>query len=151
MEPKKIHDALQDFDCIKAMQEELLEFERYKVWSVVPRPQGKTIISTRWVYRKKIDEDGIVTRNNAQLVAQGFTQLEGLDYEETFAHVSRLKAIRLFLAYASFKNFTVYEMDVKTAFLHGDLEQEVFLKQALDLNTKNFLITSIVWIKQYMV
>ena len=75
-----------------------------------------------------MDEDGVVTRNKARLVAQGFTQLEGLDYDETFAPVARLEAIRLFLAYASFKNFTVFQMDVKTAFLHGDLEQEVFLK-----------------------
>ena len=84
------------------------------------------------------------------LVAQGFTQLEGLDYDETLAPVARLEANRLFLAYASFKNFTVYQMDVKTAFLHGDLEQEVFLKQPLALKTKTFQIMSIGWIKQFM-
>ena len=83
-----------------------------------------------------MDEDGIVTRNKARLVAQGFTQLEGLDYDENFAPVARLEAIRLFLAYASFKNFTVFQIDVKTTFLHGDLEQEVFLKQPPDFEDK---------------
>ena len=138
MEPKKIHEALKDSDWIKAMQDELVEFERHKVWTLVPRPKDKSIIGTRWVYRNKMDEDGVVTRNKARLVAQGFTQLEGLDYDETFAPVARLEAIRLFLAYASFKNFTVYQMDVKTAFLHGDLEQEVFLKQPPGFEDKDF-------------
>ena len=129
IEPKKIDEALREADWIKAMQDELNEFKRHNVWTLVPRPQGKTIIGTRWVFRNKVDEDGIVTRNKARLVAQGFTQLEGLDYDETFAPVARLEAIRLFLAFASFKNFKVYQMDVKTAFLHGDLQEEVFLKQ----------------------
>ncbi|KAL4561871.1 hypothetical protein LXL04_034053 [Taraxacum kok-saghyz] len=88
------------------MQDELVEFERHKVWTLVPRPKDKSIIGTRCVYRNKMDEDGAVTRNKARLVAQGFMQLEGLDYDETFAPVARLEAIRLFLAYASFKNFT---------------------------------------------
>ena len=85
-----------------------------------------------------MDEDGIVTRNKARLVAQGFTHLEGLDYDETFAPVARLEAIRLFIAYSSFKNFTVFQMNVKTAFLHGDLEQEVFLKQPPGFEDKDF-------------
>ena len=138
MERKKIHEALKDSDWIKAMQDELVEFERHKVWTLVPCPKDKSIIGTRWVYRNKMDEDGVATRNKARLVAQGFTQLEGLDYDETFAPVARLEAIRLFLAYASFKNFTVYQMDVKTAFLHGDLEQEVFLKQPPGFEDKDY-------------
>ena len=138
MEPKKIHEALKDSDWIKAMQDELVEFERHKVWTLVPRPKDKSIIGTRWVYRNKMDEDGVVTRNKARLVAQGFTQLEGLNYNETFAPVAILEAIRLFLAYASFKNFTVFQMDVKTAFLHGDLEQEVFLKQPPGFEDKDY-------------
>nr|KAJ0211503.1 hypothetical protein LSAT_V11C400213080 [Lactuca sativa] len=124
-----VHTALQDVDWIKAMQEELNEFERHKVWTLVPRPSGKTITGTRWVYRNKVDKDGIITRNKARLVAQGFTQIESIDYEETFALVARIEAIRLFLAYASYMNFIVYQMDVKTAFLHGVLEEEVFLNQ----------------------
>nr|KAJ0188771.1 hypothetical protein LSAT_V11C900489000 [Lactuca sativa] len=127
--PDKVHTALQDADWIKAMQEELNEFERHKVWTLVPRPSGKTITGTRWVYRNKVDKDEIITRNKARLVAQGFTQIESIDYGETFAPVARIKAIRLFLAYASYMNFIVYQMDVKTTFLHGVLEEEVFLNQ----------------------
>nr|KAJ0214633.1 hypothetical protein LSAT_V11C400162490 [Lactuca sativa] len=127
--PDKVHTALQDADWIKAMQEELNEFKRHNVWTVVPRPSGKSITGTRWVYRNKVDKDGIITRNKARLVAQGFTQIESIDYGETFAPVARIEAIRLFLAYASYMNFIVYQMDVKTAFLHGVLEEEVFLNQ----------------------
>nr|KAJ0191977.1 hypothetical protein LSAT_V11C800434060 [Lactuca sativa] len=127
--PDKIHSALQDADWIKAMQEELNKFERHKVWTLVPRPSGKTITGTRWVYRNKVDKDGIITRNKARLVAQGFTQIESIDYGETFAPVARIEAIRPFLAYASYMNFIVYQMDVKTTFLHGVLEEEVFLNQ----------------------
>nr|KAJ0200405.1 hypothetical protein LSAT_V11C600323740 [Lactuca sativa] len=139
--PDKVHTALQDADWIKAMQEELNEFERHKVWTLVPRPSGKTITGTRWVYRNKVDKDGIITRNKARLVAQGFTQIESIDYGETFAPVARIEAIRLFLAYASYMNFIVYQMDVKTAFLHGVLEEEVFLNQPQALWTKIILIT----------
>nr|KAJ0204523.1 hypothetical protein LSAT_V11C500235470 [Lactuca sativa] len=127
--PDKVHTALQDADWIKAMQEELNEFKRHNVWTLVPRPSGKSITGTRWVYRNKVDKDGIITRNKARLVAQGFTQIESIDYGETFAPVARIEAIRLFLAYASYMNFIVYQMDVKTAFLHGVLEEEVFLNQ----------------------
>nr|KAJ0228423.1 hypothetical protein LSAT_V11C100038800 [Lactuca sativa] len=117
--PDKIHSALQDADWIKAMKEELNEFERHKVWTLVPISSGKTITRTHWVYRNKVDKDGIITRNKARLVAQGFTQIESIDYGETFAPVARIEAIRLFLAYASYMNFIVYQMDVKTAFLHA--------------------------------
>nr|KAJ0209461.1 hypothetical protein LSAT_V11C400222940 [Lactuca sativa] len=127
--PDKVHTALQDADWIKAMQEELNEFKRHNVWTLVPRPSGKSITGTRWVYRNKVDKDGIITRNKARLVAQGFTQIESIDYGETFAPVARIEAIRMFLAYASYMNFIVYQMDVKTAFLHGVLEEEVFLNQ----------------------
>nr|KAJ0218253.1 hypothetical protein LSAT_V11C300155830 [Lactuca sativa] len=127
--PDKVHTTLQDADWIKAMQEELNEFKRHNVWTLVPRPSGKSITGTRWVYCNKVDKDGIITRNKARLVAQGFTQIESIDYGETFAPVARIEAIRLFLAYASYMNFIVYQMDVKTAFLHGVLEEEVFLNQ----------------------
>ncbi|TLX69571.1 hypothetical protein E9993_22875, partial [Labilibacter sediminis] len=129
MLPDKINSALQDADWIKAMQDELNEFKRHKVWSLVPRPSGKTIVGTRWVFRNKVDKDGIITRNKARLVAQGFTQIESIDYGETFAPVARIEAIRVFLAYASYMDFTVYQIDVKTAFLHGVLEEETYLKQ----------------------
>nr|KAJ0190081.1 hypothetical protein LSAT_V11C800430260 [Lactuca sativa] len=127
--PDKVHTALQDADWIKAMQEELNQFKRHNVWTLVLRPSGKSITGTHWVYRNKVDKDGIISRNKARLVAQGFTQIESIDYGETFAPVARIEAIRLFLAYASYMNFIVYQMDVKTTFLNGVLEEEVFLNQ----------------------
>ena len=136
--PSKIQDAMQHADWIQAMQDELLEFKRHNVWTLVPRPSGKTIIGTRWVYRNKEDKDGVIIRNKARLVAQGFTQVQDLDYGETFAPVARIEAIRLFLAYASFKRVKVYQMDVKTAFLYGNLEEEVFLKQPPGFESPEF-------------
>nr|GFC84602.1 putative ribonuclease H-like domain-containing protein [Tanacetum cinerariifolium] len=111
-EPKRIHQALKDPSWIEAMQEELLQFKMQKVWILVDLPHGKRAIGTKWVYRNKKDERGIVIRNKARLVAQGHTQKEGIDYEKVFAPVARIKAIRLFLAYASFMGFLVYQMDV---------------------------------------
>ncbi|GKG24936.1 retrovirus-related pol polyprotein from transposon TNT 1-94, partial [Tanacetum coccineum] len=81
------------------MQEELNQFERNKVWALVPAPYGKTIIGTKWIFRNKMDENGVVIRNKARLVAQGYIQKEGVDYDETFAPVARLEAIRIFLSY----------------------------------------------------
>nr|GEU70122.1 hypothetical protein [Tanacetum cinerariifolium] len=111
-EPKRVHQALTDPSWIKAMQEELLQFKMQKVWVLVDLPQGKRAIGTKWVYRNKKDERGIVTRNKARLVAQGHIQEEGINYEEVFAPVARIEAIRLFLAYASFMGFMVYQMDI---------------------------------------
>nr|GFB89290.1 ribonuclease H-like domain-containing protein [Tanacetum cinerariifolium] len=98
------------------MQEELLQFKLQKVWNLVDLPNGKSAIRTKWVFRNKKDERGIVIRNKARLVAQGYTEEEGIDYDEVFAPVARIEAIRLFLAYASFMGFIVYQMDVKSAF-----------------------------------
>ncbi|GJV30493.1 putative ribonuclease H-like domain-containing protein, partial [Tanacetum coccineum] len=115
-EPKKVIQALTDPSWIEAMQEELLQFKLQKVWTLVDLPKGKRAIGTKWVYRNKKDERGIVVRNKARLVAQGYTQEEGIDYDEVFAHVARIEVIRLFLAYASFMGLIVYQMDVKSAF-----------------------------------
>ncbi|GKC82358.1 putative ribonuclease H-like domain-containing protein, partial [Tanacetum coccineum] len=97
--------------------------------SLVDLPNGKRAIGTKWVYRNKKDERGIVVRNKARLVAQGHTHEEGIDYDEVFAPVARIEEIRLFLAYASFMDFTVYQMDVKSAFLYGTIEEEVYVCQ----------------------
>ncbi|GJZ63202.1 putative ribonuclease H-like domain-containing protein [Tanacetum coccineum] len=97
------------------------------VWTLVDLPYGKRAIGTKWVYRNKKDERGIVVRNKARLVTQGFTQQEGIDYDEVFALVARIEVIRLFLAYASFKDFVVYQMDVKSEFLYGKIEEEVYV------------------------
>ncbi|GJV72371.1 retrovirus-related pol polyprotein from transposon TNT 1-94 [Tanacetum coccineum] len=112
-----------------AMQDELDQFARLKVWRLVPRPEGKTIIKTKWIFKNKKDESSLVIRNKARLVAVGYCQQEGIDYDETFAPVARIEAIRLFLAYAAHKDFTVFQMDVKTAFLNGILKEEVYVGQ----------------------
>nr|GEW08362.1 hypothetical protein [Tanacetum cinerariifolium] len=128
-EPKRVYQALKDPSWIKAMQEELLQFKMQKVWILVDLPYGKRAIGTKWVYRNKKDERGIVIRNKARLVAQGHIQEEGIDYKEVFALVARIEAIRLFLAYASFMGFPVYQMDVKSAFLYGTIKEEVYVCQ----------------------
>ncbi|KAJ9539222.1 LOW QUALITY PROTEIN: hypothetical protein OSB04_031955 [Centaurea solstitialis] len=128
-EPTKVDEALADPSWVSAMQEELAEFERNLVWTLVHKPSRKTIIGLKWVFRNKLDEHGIVIRNMARLVAQGYKQEEGIDYDETFAPVARLEAIRLILAYAAYINFEVYQMDVKSAFLNGKLVEEVYVAQ----------------------
>ena len=111
------------------MQEELLQFNIQKVWELMNLPPGKHAIGTKWVFRNKADERGIVVRNKARLVAQGHKQDEGIDYEEVFAPVARIEAIRIFLAFASYMGFIVYQMDVKSAFLYGEIEEEVYVTQ----------------------
>ncbi|GJR15339.1 putative ribonuclease H-like domain-containing protein [Tanacetum coccineum] len=128
-EPKRVSQALRDPAWVEAMQEELLQFKLQKVWILVDLPKGHRAIGTKWVYRNKKDERGIVIRNKARLVAQGHTQEEGIDYDEVFAPVARIEAIRLFLAYASYMGFMVYQMDVKSAFLYGQIEEEVYVCQ----------------------
>ena len=98
------------------MQEELNHFERNQVWELVDKPNDHLVIGTKWVFRNKLDEHGIVIRNKARLVAKGYNQEEGIDYEETYAPVARLEAIRMLLAFASIMNFKLYQMDVKRAF-----------------------------------
>ncbi|GJR18167.1 retrovirus-related pol polyprotein from transposon TNT 1-94 [Tanacetum coccineum] len=106
-----------------------LETTMNKVWRLVDLPKGKHAIGTKWVYRNKKDERGIVVRNKERLVAQGYTQEEGIDYDEVFAPVARIKVIRLFLAYASFMGFIVYQMDMKSAFLYGTIKEGVYVCQ----------------------
>ncbi|GJZ55361.1 putative ribonuclease H-like domain-containing protein, partial [Tanacetum coccineum] len=127
--PKKVIQALKDPSWIEAIQDELLQFKLQQVWTLVDLPHGKRAIGTKWVYKNKKVERGIVIRNKARLVAQGYTQEEGIDYDEVFAHVARIKVIRLFLAYASFKDFVVYQMDFKSDFLYGKIEEEVYVCQ----------------------
>nr|GEX92742.1 hypothetical protein [Tanacetum cinerariifolium] len=121
-----------------AMQEELDQFVRLKVWRLVPRPEGKTIINTKWIFKNKKDECSLVIRNKARLLAVGYSQQEDIDYDETFAPVARIEAIRLFLAYAAHKDFTVFQMDVKTSFLIGILKKEVYVGQPLSLVSKQY-------------
>nr|GEU30417.1 hypothetical protein [Tanacetum cinerariifolium] len=137
-EPKRVHQDLKDPSWIKAMQEELLQFKMQKVWVLVDLPHGKRAIGTKWVFRNKKDERGNMVRNKARLVAQGHTQEDGLDYEEVFALVARIEAIRLFLAYASFMGFMVYQMDVKSASLYGTIKEKVYVCQLLRFDDPDY-------------
>jgi hypothetical protein len=125
-EPKK---ALKDIDWVNTMHEELNNFTRNQVWELVERPKGHNVIGTKWVYRKKQDQDGIVVRNKARLVARGYTQVEGLDFGETYASVARLEAIRILLTYACTHNIKLYQMNVKSVFLNGYINEEVCVEQ----------------------
>ena len=120
-----------------AMQEELNNFERNQVWTLVEWP-NTNVIGTKWVFCNKQDENGVVTRNKARLVAQGFTQVEGLDFEETYALVARLEAIRMLLAYAAHHNFKLYQMDVTSAFLNGPIQELVYVEQPLGFEDPKF-------------
>ena len=112
-----------------AIQEELGQFEWNKVWILVPRPTNYPIIGTKWVNRNKMDDLGNVVRNKARLVAQGYNQEEGIDFDEIFAPVAILEAIRLFLAFACHMNFKLFQMDLKSAFLNGFIQEEVYVEQ----------------------
>ena len=113
IEPMKVEEALEDPDWINAMHEELHNFERNQVWTLVEKPDNDhNVIGTKWVFRNKQDEDGEVVRNKAHLVAQGYTQVEGMDYGETYAPVARLESIRILLAYANHHDITLYQMDI---------------------------------------
>jgi hypothetical protein len=111
------------------MDEELDQIEKNNTWELVPRPKNKNVIGTKWVFRNKLNEYGQVTRNKTRLVCKGYAQIEIIDFEETFAPVARMEAICLLLAYACSKNVNVYQKDVKSAFLNGELEEEVYIEQ----------------------
>src|SRR5664279_4811254 len=139
IEPRKVYEALKDQDWIEAMHDELNNFERNMVWKLVPRPKDcKNVIGTKWVFKNKQDANGIVIRNKARLVAQGFSQVEGVDFGETFAPVAHLESIRILLAYASHHNFKLQQIDVKSAFLNGPLNELVYVKQPPGFDDPNY-------------
>ncbi|GJS64832.1 retrovirus-related pol polyprotein from transposon TNT 1-94 [Tanacetum coccineum] len=129
IEPKNVNEALTDESWIISMQEELNQFIANDVWELLPQPRNMTIIRTKWVFRNKLDENGIVSRNKARLVAQGYNQQEGIDYDETYAPVARLGSIRILLAYACALDFKLFQMDVKIAFLNSFINEEVYVAQ----------------------
>ena len=129
IEPTSIKEACKDENWVKSMNEELDQIEKNETWDLVPRPKNKNIIRTKWVFNNKMNEDGQVIRNKARLVCKGYTQVEGVDFEETFAPMARLEAIRMFLVFANHKKLKVYQMDVKSTFLNGHLEEEVYIEQ----------------------
>ncbi|GKD14198.1 putative ribonuclease H-like domain-containing protein [Tanacetum coccineum] len=129
VEPKNFKMAVIEDCWFQAMQDEIYEFDQLEVWELVPRPIYVMVIALKWIYKVKLDEYGDVLKNKARLVAKGYRQEEGIDFEESFAPVARIEAIRIFIANAATKNMIIYQMDVKTAFLNGDLQEEVFVSQ----------------------
>jgi len=137
-EPKNVKEALTDEFWIEAMQEELNQFKRSEVWDLDPRLEGINVIGIKWIYKNKSDENGIVTRNKARLVAHGYTQVEGLDFDETFAPIARLESIRLLLGVTCILKFKQFQMDVKSAFLNGYLHEEVYVEHSKGFIDPNF-------------
>ena len=121
------------------MQEELQELKRNQVWRLVHQPQKKSVIGTCWVFRNKVDDQGAVVRNKERLVAQGYNQEERIDFDETYAPVARIEAILLLIAFAPFKGFKLYQMDVKTTFLNETLQEEVYVKQPPEYEDLHYL------------
>nr|GFB47175.1 hypothetical protein [Tanacetum cinerariifolium] len=129
MEPKNVKEAMTDRPWIDSMQEELLQFKRLDVCVLVPAPDNISPLTLKWLFKNKHDEEQTVIQNKSRLVVRGYRQEEGIDFEESFAPVARMEAIRIFLAYAVHKSFTMFQMDVKTAFLHGSLKEDVYVCQ----------------------
>ncbi|GJZ28750.1 retrovirus-related pol polyprotein from transposon TNT 1-94 [Tanacetum coccineum] len=129
VEPKNFKQEIIEPSSIDAMQEEILEFERLQVWELVSCPDKVMLIKLKWIYKVKTDKFSGVLKNKARLVTQGFRQEEGIDFEESFTPVARIEAIRIFVANAANKNMTIFQMDVKTAFLNGELKEDVYVSQ----------------------
>nr|GEX91452.1 retrovirus-related Pol polyprotein from transposon TNT 1-94 [Tanacetum cinerariifolium] len=129
MEPKNVKEAMIDPVWIKSMQEELLQFKRLDVWLLVPAPYNITPLTLKWLLKNKHDEEKTVIQNKSRLVLREYRQKEGIDFKESFTPVARMEAIRIFLANAAHKSFTVFQMDVKTVFLYGTLKEDVYVCQ----------------------
>nr|GEW27188.1 retrovirus-related Pol polyprotein from transposon TNT 1-94 [Tanacetum cinerariifolium] len=129
VKPKNFKSAITEDCWFQAMQDEIHEFDRLQVCELVPQPDCVMIITLKWIYKVKLDEYGDVLKNKARLVAKGYRQEDGIDFEESFAPVSRIEAIRIFIANTASRNMTVYQMDVKTAFLNAELKEEVYVSQ----------------------
>jgi hypothetical protein len=127
IEPNSIKEACKYENLVNAMNEELDQIEKNQTWELVPRPKNKNVIGTKWVFKNKVDENGQVIRNKSRLICKGYAQVEVVYFKEIFAPVAILESIRMFLAFASYKILKVYQMDVKSTFLNGDLEEEVYI------------------------
>nr|GFA02097.1 Gag-Pol polyprotein [Tanacetum cinerariifolium] len=128
-EPKNINEAMADSAWIESMHEELHQFDRLDVWELVDRPLCTNVINLKWLWKNKRDEENTVIRSKSRLVAKGYAQKEGVDFEESFAPIARLEAVSLFIMYAAHKSFIIYQMDVKSVFLYGPLKEEVYFNQ----------------------
>nr|GEX64524.1 retrovirus-related Pol polyprotein from transposon TNT 1-94 [Tanacetum cinerariifolium] len=129
MEPKNVKETMADPAWIESMQEELLQFKRLDVWVLIPALDNISPLTLKWLFKNKQDEEQTVIRNKSCLVVRGYRQEEGIDFKESFAPVARMEAIRIFLAYAAHKSFSMFQMDVKTAFLHDSLKEDVYVCQ----------------------
>ncbi|GJU71307.1 retrovirus-related pol polyprotein from transposon TNT 1-94 [Tanacetum coccineum] len=129
MEPRNVKKAMTDPAWIESIQEELLQFKRLDVWVLVPTPDNIKPLTLKWLFKNKHDEENTVIRNKTRLVVRGYHQEEGIDFEESFALVARMEVIKIFLAYVAHKSFILFQMDVKTAFLHGTLKEDVYVCQ----------------------
>jgi hypothetical protein len=128
---------LKDLDWVLAMQEELNNFKRNEVWSLVPRPK-QNVVGTKWVFHNKQDDQGVVTRYKARLVAKDYAQVTGLDFQETFAPIAKLESILILLAYAAHHSFKLFQMDVKSAFLNGPIKEKVYVEQPPDFEDDRY-------------
>jgi hypothetical protein len=135
---------------VNAIHEEFSNFDRNEVWELVKRPSDHNVIGTKWVFQNKENENGVIVRNKARLLAQGYTQFEGLDFDETFALIARLEAIRILLAYATSHNIKLYQMDVKSALLNGKIKNWCMLNNRPVLKTQRSLIMYTNFQRHYM-
>lgn len=122
-----------------AMQEELDQFERNKVWSIVPPPENQFIIGTKWVFKNKLNEDGEIVKNKVRVVAQGYCQEEVIDFDEILALVARLEPIRMMLAFECHHDCVDYQMDVKSAYPNGYIKEEVYVKQPIGFEDPKYI------------
>jgi len=132
IEPKSIGEALKDESSIGAMQDELNQFIRNEVWTLVPQSDSMNVIGTKCIYKNKLDETRVITRNKTRLVSKGYNQEERINYDETFAPVARLEVERLLLAFSCMSDFKLFQMDVKSAFLNRFINEEVYVSQPPD-------------------
>jgi hypothetical protein len=149
IEPYKIEDALRDPNWVVAMQEELNNFTRNNVWHLVLRP-NQNVVGIKWVFCNKQGEHGVVIRNKARLVDMGYSQVEGLDFDETYAPVARLESIQILLAYSTYHGFKLYQMDVKSAFFNGPIKKEVYVESPPALKIVSILHMSISSQRRFM-
>jgi len=136
-EPETFTEASQNSNWNKAMEEEITALQQNQTWDLVPRPEDVEPISCKWVYKIKRRTDGTIERLKARLVARGFSQQYGLDYDETFSPVAKLTSVRVVLAVAANKEWILWQMDVKNAFLHGELDQEIYMDQPMGFQNQS--------------
>ena len=146
-EPKNVEETLQGENWVDFMHQELHQFLRNDVWELVPCPNDTHVIHTKWIFKNNTNKDGEVMRNKSQLVAQGYTQVEGIDFDESFAPVARIESICIPLSIACIMKFKLYQMDVKSAFLNGFLQEEVFVEQPKEFQDPH-IPDHVLWLKK---